>query len=163
MLYTEKYIEEKIKKDNNLNILLENQKKYLKESMKVSFQKYFIERNIQIITQEVENNEKHIIPNLFSISSLHISEKSLCTFKSSSSLSTEDTIQKNNNNINEKQNNNFNQFFNKISKTEAYDCFENKLNKFPNKIGNKSLLILICLKIFIKIIKQKEKNIYEIC
>lgn len=147
LLYTENYIQRKQKQDKNLNSLynLKNQRIYEKHSLEVSFQEYFFERNVQIITQEISNREKLVFPNLFSISYVHISEKSLCTFKSSSNLSTAESISKNN--ILDNQNNNINNFLNKKSKTKTdkINFLENNLNKFQidyknvNKNTNKTI------------------------
>ena len=141
LLFTEKYIKEKQRKDKNSNILctLESQRK-IQEEMEISFEEFFIERNVQIITQELENKQKVIIPNLFSISSCYISEKSKCVFKSSSLLSTVETIQ-NDNYIKGKQNNNINNFLSKKSKSisEIKLFFENNNNQFPIEDVNKNI------------------------
>ena len=151
LLYTEKYIQKKQKQDKNLNILynLENQRIYQKQSLEVSFQECYFKRNVQITTQEISNKEKLIISNLFSISFIHISEKSFCTFKSSSILSTGESIPKNNILKDDKQIINIKNFLYKKSKTKTDKTifFENNLNKFQidyknvNKIKNKTINI----------------------
>ena len=127
LLYIEKNIKKNQQNENKIKNLLSLKKNnmYQKESMKVSFQEIYIEKNTQIITQELENNKNKIIPNLSSESFFHISEKSLCSYKFSSPLSTAESI-----NQNKKNKNNF---LNEKSKTITKNIFilENNKNKFP--------------------------------
>lgn len=140
LLFTDNYMKKKLKQKNTSDILsLKNKNLYRKDSMKVSFQEFYVESNIQIITHEVEKQEKKIIPNLSSMS-FHMSEKSLCTYKDSPLLSTAETIQ-----TKETIKNDKNEFFNKKSKTKNIYLMENRVNKLIfdyeklNKISNKSL------------------------
>jgi hypothetical protein len=140
LLFTDNYMKKKLKQKNTSDILsLKNKNLYRKDSMKVSFQEFYVESNVQIITHEVEKQEKKIIPNLSSMS-FHVSEKSLCTYKDSPLLSTAETIQKKETIKNDK-----NEFFNKKAKTKNINLMENRVNKFLfdyeklNKISNKSL------------------------
>ena len=139
LLYTDKYLQNKQKKRNSSNSVsniysLNNKNIFKREIIQVSFDEYFSERNIQITTQEFENKEKLIVPNLLSKSSLHISEKSLCTFKSISTLSTEESY-------NEKNINKENLFFNKKSKTKYNNKFilENNFLIDENAIKNNNI------------------------
>ena len=139
LLYTEKDLKNKQKLKNSSNIYSLKSKNILeKEQLRVSFDEYFVERNVQIITQEFENKEKLTKPTLLSISFLHISEKSLCTYKSISDLSTlesfdEKNIQK------EKLNNKENEFFSKKTNSgknflfEKIFAFDEKANLIQNK------------------------------
>lgn len=144
LLYTDKYIKQKQKKHNSNEILsLEKNNIYQKESMEVSFQEFYVESNIQIITHEVEKREKKIIPNLSSSISFHISENSLCIFKNSPLLSTAESIPKKNVGVQK----NHNDFFNKKSKTkkEQMYIFGNNIcnyhinSKNVNKKNNNSI------------------------
>ena len=107
LLYTEKCIKQNQKKEHNSkinNLLSKNQ--FQEVSFEVSFEEFYSENTVQIFTQKFENKEKKIIPNLSSISFYHTSEKSLCTFKNISDLSTtnESTESiKNNNKENDKK------------------------------------------------------------
>ena len=139
LLYTEKDLKNKQKLKNSSNIYsLRNKDILEKEQLRVSFDEYFVERNVQIITQEFENKEKLTKPTLLSISFLHISEKSLCTYKSISDLSTlesfdEKNIQK------EKLKNKENEFFSKKTNSgknflfEKIFAFDEKANLIQNK------------------------------
>ena len=148
LLYTEKYIKQNQKKENNnkLNNLI-NQTQFQEVSMEVSFEEFYDEKNVQIFTQKFENKEKKVIPNLSSISFYHISEKSLCTFKYLSNLSTVESITKKNIENDKKKNDYF--FFNKKSKTKTEKIEKmflfKKNNNFPidyeniNKHRNKNI------------------------
>ena len=136
LLYTDNYMKKKLEQKKISDISsLKNKNLYREDHMKVTFQEFYVESNIQIITHEVEKQEKKIIPNLSSMS-FHVSEKSLCTYKDSPLLSTAETIQKKETK---------NDFFNKKSKTKNIYLMENQLNKLIfdyeklNKISNKSL------------------------
>lgn len=140
LLFTDNYMKKKLKQKNTSDILsLKNKNLYRKDSMKVSFQEFYVESNIQIYTHEVEKQEKKIIPNIASMS-YHVSEKSLCTFKDSPLLSTAETIPKKT-----KIKINKNNFFNKKSKTKNINFIENRVNKLIfdyeklNKVSNKTL------------------------
>ena len=148
LLYTEKYIKQNQKKENNnkLNNLI-NQTQFQEVSMEVSFEEFYDEKNVQIFTQKFENKEKKVIPHLSSISFYQISEKSLCTFKYLSNLSTVQSMPKKNIENHKKKNDNF--FFNKKSKTKTEKIEKmflfKKNNNFPidyeniNKHRNKNI------------------------
>ena len=148
LLYTEKYIKQNQKKENNnkLNNLI-NQTQFQEVSMEVSFEEFYDEKNVQIFTQKFENKEKKVISHLSSISFYHISEKSLCTFKYLSNLSTVESITKKNIENDKKKNDYF--FFNKKSKTKTEKIEKmflfKKNNNFPidyeniNKHRNKNI------------------------
>ena len=139
LLFTDNYMKQKLKQNETNGLLsLKNKNICQKDSMKVSFQEFYVESNIQIYTHQVEKQEKKIIPNIASIS-YHVSEKSLCTFKDSPLLSTAETIPK------KTKNKNKNNFFNKKSKTKNINFIENRVNKLLfhyeklNKVSNKTL------------------------
>lgn len=135
LLYTDKYIKQKQKNNNSNEILsLEKNNIYQKESMEVSFQEFYVESNIQIITHEVEKREKKIIPNISSSISFHIAENSFCIFKNSPLLSTAESNPKKNINIQKNQN----YFFNKKSKTknEQMYIFGNNICNYQIAIKN---------------------------
>jgi len=148
LLYTEKYIKQNQKKENNnkLNNLI-NQTQFQEVSMEVSFEEFYDEKNVQIFTQKFENKEKKVISHLSSISFYHISEKSLCTFKYLSNLSTVESITKKNIENDKKKNDYF--FFNKKSKTKTEKLEKmflfKKNNNFPidyeniNKLDHKNI------------------------
>ncbi len=98
LLYTEKYIKEKQKKEKNSSeiISLKNNNSILIESMSVNFEEFYIERNVEIITQQMEKQEKKIIPNLPPMSFYHESKKSVYVLKNSPMLSTAESIPKKN-------------------------------------------------------------------
>jgi len=98
LLYTEKYIKEKQKKEKNSSeiISLKNSNSILIESMSVNFEEFYIERNVEIITQQMEKQEKKIIPNLPPMSFYHESKKSVYVLKNSPMLSTAESIPKKN-------------------------------------------------------------------
>ena len=154
LLYTEKCIKQNQKKEHNSkinNLLSKNQ--FQEVSFEVSFEEFYSENTVQIFTQKFENKEKKIIPNLSSISFYHTSEKSLCTFKNISDLSTTnestESIKNNNNEIDKKNNDNYFYFFNKKSKTKTEKIEKmflfKKNNNFPidyeniNKHRNKNI------------------------
>lgn len=150
LLYTEKDLKNKKKIKNSSNIYSLKSKNILeKEQLRVSFDEYFVERNIQIITQEFENKEKLIKPTLLSISSLHISEKSLCTYNSISDLSTFESFDENNIKK-EKLKNKKNEFFSKKTNSGKSFLFEKNFvfDEKANVIQNKQNINCINDKIF---------------
>lgn len=94
LLYTEKYIKEKKKNENNSKeiLSLKNKNNCVIESMAVSFEEFYIESNVEIITQQMEKQEKRVIPNLPTMSFFHESKKSLGILKNSPMLSTAESI-----------------------------------------------------------------------
>ena len=94
LLYTEKDIKEKQKKENySREILsLKNKNIFVIESMSVNFEEFYIERNVEIITQQMEKQEKIIIPNVPPMSFFHESKKSVYILKNSPMLSTAESI-----------------------------------------------------------------------
>lgn len=95
LLFTEKYIKEKQKKESNSReiLSLKNKNNFVIESMAVNFEEFYIERNVEIITQEMEKKEKKIIPNLPPMSFFHESKKLVCILKNSPMLSTAESNQ----------------------------------------------------------------------
>ena len=150
LLYTEKDLKNKQKLKNSSNIYsLRNKDILEKEQLRVSFDEYFVERNVQIITQEFENKEKLTKPTLLSISSLHISEKSLCTYKSVSDISTLESFDEKNIKK-EKLNNQENEFFSKKTNSGKNFLFEKNFvfDEKANLIQNKQYINSINDKIF---------------
>jgi hypothetical protein len=94
LLFTEKYIKEKQKKENNSReiLSLKNKNNFIIDSMSVNFEEFYIERNVEIITQQMEKQEKKIIPNLPPMSFFHESKKSVYILKNSPMLSTAESI-----------------------------------------------------------------------
>jgi hypothetical protein len=94
LLYTEKYIKEKHKRENNSReiLSLKNKNNFVIESMAVNFEGFYIEKNVEIITQQMEKQEKKIIPNLPPVSFFHESKKLVYIFKNSPMLSTAESI-----------------------------------------------------------------------
>ena len=94
LLYTEKDIKEKQKKEScSREILsLKNKNIFVIESMSVNFEEFYIERNVEIITQQMEKQEKIIIPNVPPMSFFHESKKSVYILKNSPMLSTAESI-----------------------------------------------------------------------
>ena len=94
LLYTEKDIKEKQKKENNSReiLSLKNKNNFIIDSMSVNFEEFYIERNVEIITQQMEKQEKKIIPNLPPMSFFHESKKSVYILKNSPMLSTAESI-----------------------------------------------------------------------
>lgn len=151
LLYTEKYIKQKQKNNNNSNELLNigNTNICKIESMEVNFEEFYFENNVEIFTQEVENQENKIIPNLQKISFYRGSEKSVLIFKNSSDLSTEESIKRKKNIYEKNLCNDKNIFLFRKSKTKSEKKlnFENNLKKNQegiylenvNKNGNKNI------------------------
>lgn len=151
LLYTEKYIKQKQKNNNNSNELLNigNTNICKIESMEVNFEEFYFENNVEIFTQEVENQENKIIPNLQKISFYKGSEKSVLIFKNSSDLSTEESIKRKKNIYEKNLCNDKNIFLFRKSKTKSEKKlnFENNLKKNQegiylenvNKNGNKNI------------------------
>ena len=130
LLYTEKCIKEKQKKETNSReiLSLKNKNIFVIDSMSVNFEEFYIERNVEIITQQMEKQEKKIIPNLPPMSFFHESKKSVCVLKNSSMLSTAESIPE------EKVLNKKEKFFEKKCRTtsEKFVLFNNNLNGFDN-------------------------------
>lgn len=143
LLYTEKNIKRKenISRINNLY----DQNIFQKGSMKVSFEEFYCENNVEIFTENLNKKDKKVFPNLSKTSSYCSSEKSLCIYKDISTISTDESFTKKEIG-NEKKINNDITFFNKKSKTknEKGFLFENNKNVFPinydnvNKKNNKT-------------------------
>lgn len=131
LVYTEKNIKLKQKKENKnkINNIL-NQNIFQEGSMEVSFEEFFCGKNVQIFTENLDKNEKKVIPNLSKISFYHSSEKSLCSFKEITTVSTDTSFTKNNI-ANEKQKNKDYYFLNKKSKTKTELLFLFENDKYP--------------------------------
>jgi hypothetical protein len=144
LLYTEKYIKEKQNKEKNSSeiLSLKNKNNFVMDSMAVNFEEFYIERNVEIITQEVEKKEKKIIPNAPPMSFFHESKKLVCILKNSPMLSTAES------NPEEEVLNKKKKFLEKKSRTisKKIVLIDNNINGIDNdyelknqKINNKNI------------------------
>lgn len=131
LLYTEKCIKDNKKKEKSNEIYnLNNQTIFQEGSIEVSFQEFYVEKNVQIFTQQLENKENKLVSNISSMSFFHTSEKSLCIFPSLSTADKSTTKKKND--IKKKGDNNI-KFLKQKSKTETEKLFLFNIgkNRFP--------------------------------